>query len=64
MQSIRDSDLGLEEIISMTKNIFIIHFERSSVPEKSQESYRKSHDSSGREPKINGQESAMFTVIT
>ena len=64
MQPIRDSALGLEELTSMTKTIFINHSKRSSVPKKSQASYRKSHDSSGREPTTNGQESGMFTVIT
>ena len=39
VQSIRDPDLWLEEIISMMKTISII-CERSSVPKRSQESYR------------------------
>ena len=43
--------------------IFTNNFERSSVPERSQESYRKNHDKSGRESTMNGQESAMITVI-
>ena len=64
MQSIKDPALGLEKIISMMKTIFIIHLKRSSVPKRSQESYRKSCDSSGREPTMNGRESAIATVIT
>ena len=35
MQSVRDPDLGLEEIIGMMKTIFINHSERSSVPKRS-----------------------------
>ena len=62
MQSIRDADLGLEEITSMTKTIFVNHSERSSVPKRSQASYRKVRNSV-REPTI-GRESAMATVIT
>ena len=34
MLSVRDPDLGLEEIIGMMKTIFINHSERSSVPPK------------------------------
>ena len=45
------------------KTIFINYFERSSVPIRSQESYRKSRDSS-REPTMNGRESAMTIAIT
>ena len=63
MQSIRNLDLGIEEIISMTNTTFINHSERSSVPKKCQESYRKSCDISGREPTLNGRESAMVTII-
>ena len=51
VQSTRDSDLGLEQIISIMKTIFMIRYERSLVPERSQESYRKSRNS-GREPKM------------
>ena len=59
MQSVRDPDLGLEEIIGMVKTIFIDHSERSSVPERSKESYRKVW-SSVREPRTdNMRESAM-----
>ena len=58
MQSVRDPDLGLEEIIGMMKTIFINHSEkRSSVP-KSKESYRKVRGS-GSEPRTdNVRESA------
>ena len=34
LQSIRDPDLGLEEIISMTETIFINHSKRLSVPKR------------------------------
>ena len=44
----------------MTKNIFINLSEKSSVPSL----YNKSRDNSGREPKMNGRESAMATAIT
>ena len=64
MQSIRDLELGLEDIISMKKTIFINHLERSPVPKRNQESYCRSHDNSGRESTMNGQESGMATVIT
>ena len=47
----------------MTNTIFINHSERSSVPKKSQESYRKSCDISGRETTMSGRESAMVTII-
>ena len=50
MQSVKDPELGLEEIVSMTKTIFINHSERSSVPKRSQELYRKVQNN-GREPK-------------
>ena len=63
-QSIRDPDLRLEEVIRMTKTIFMYHPERSSVPKKSQDSYRKSRDISCREPIMNGRVSAMVTIIT
>ena len=57
--SVRDPDLGLEEIIGMMKTIFIInHSEISSVP-KSKESYRNVRGS-GSEPRTdNVRESAM-----
>ena len=42
VQSIRYPDLGLEQLTSMMKKIFVNHSERSSVPKGSQESYRKS----------------------
>ena len=48
----------------MMKTTFINHSERSSVLRRSQESYRKIRDISGREPTMNGQDSAMATVIT
>ena len=50
MKSVRDPDLGLEEIIGMMKTIFINHSERSSVPKRSKEPYRKARNS-GREPR-------------
>ena len=50
MESVRDPDLGLEEIVGMMKTIFINHSERSSVPKTRKKSYRKVR-SSGREPK-------------
>ena len=40
MQPIRDPELGLEENMSMMKTIFINYSERSSVPKRSQQSYR------------------------
>ena len=49
MQSVREPDLGLQEIISVMKTIFINHSERLSVP-KNKESYRKVR-SSGSEPR-------------
>ena len=64
MQSLRDPELGLEEIISLTKTIFINDSERLSVPKRSQELYRKSRDDSSREPTMNSRESTMTTVIT
>ena len=63
LQSIRDPDLGLEEIISMMKTIFINHSEKSSVPERSQAPYRKRYDS-GRKSTTNSRELAVATVIT
>ena len=48
-QSVKDPDLGLEEIIGMLKAIFINHPEMSSVPKRSQASCRKVW-SNGREP--------------
>ena len=64
VQAIRDPDLRLQEIMSMAKIIFLNHNERSSVPERGQESYRKGH--SGRESRMRGKgrESAMTTVLT
>ena len=59
MQSTTDPDLGLEEIVGMMKIIFVNHSARSSVPKRSQESYRKIWNSA-REPRIdNVRESAM-----
>ena len=59
MQSIRDPELGLEAVMSMTKTTFIIYSERSSVPKWSQESYGKVRNS-GCEPRTdNVRESAM-----
>ena len=60
MQSVRDPDLGLEEIIGMVQNDLRKTFsERLSVTERSKESYRKVR-SSGREPRTdNMRESAM-----
>ena len=49
VQSIRDPDLGLEEVISMIKILFINYSERSSIPKRSQELYRKVQKS-GHEP--------------
>ena len=63
IQYIKDPDLGLEEIMNITKVVCINHSERSSVPKMIQESYRERHDS-GRERTMNGRESAMATVIT
>ena len=40
MKPIRDPELGLEENMSMMKTIFINYSERSSVPKRSQQSYR------------------------
>ena len=64
VQSIRNPDLGLEQITSMIKTIFINHSERSSVPKRIQQPYRKNRDNNGREPTMNGREAAMTTVIT
>ena len=62
MQSVRDPDLGLEEIIiGMVKTILVntSNSERSPIPKKSKESDRKVR-SSGREPRaVNVRESAM-----
>ena len=57
---IRDPNLGLEETISMTKTIVINHYERSLVPKRSQELYRKIWND-GLESRIrnNVRESAM-----
>ena len=41
MQSVRDPDLGLEDIIGMMKTIFINHSDCASVPKRSKESCRK-----------------------
>ena len=46
----------------MMKTISINHSQRSSVPKRSQESYRKGRDS-GREPTTRDRESAMANVI-
>ena len=62
IQVIRGPDIGLEEV-NMIKTIIINHSSRSSVPKRSQELNRKGHDS-GREPIMNGRESAMANVIT
>ena len=62
VQSIRDPDFGLEEIINMTKTISINHSEKSSVPKKSQELCRKVGNNR-REPTTIGRESAMTIVI-
>ena len=59
IQSVRDPHLGLEEVIGMMKTICINHSERSSVPKRSKESYRKVRRS-GSEPRTgNVRESAM-----
>ena len=63
IKAIRNPDFGLEEIMNMMKTIFINHSERSSVPTRSQEFYRRSRDG-GREPTTNCRESAILTVIT
>ena len=57
-QSVRDPDLGLEDIIGMVKTIFINHSERSSVPKRSKEPYSKVRRS-GREPRTDN----MHTVV-
>ena len=62
MQSIRDPDLGLEEITSTTKTIFINHVERSSVPKRSQESYRRLRNS-GRESRTDNVHESAVTLI-
>ena len=62
LQSIRDSDLELEEIVSMMEMIFINCSERSLVLKRSQETYRKVRNS-GREPRMRDNrvlESAMI----
>ena len=59
VQSVRDSDLGLEEIISIMKTIFINHSKRPLVTRKDQESYCKNRDDSNRKPAMNGRDSAM-----
>ena len=41
VQSIREPNLRLQEITSIMATIFINHSERSSVPKRSQESYRQ-----------------------
>ena len=51
-------------MIKMIKMIFVNHSERSPVPKRSQESYRKEGRNSDCEPKMNGRESAMATAIT
>ena len=61
MQSLRDPDLGLEEIIGMMKTIFVNHWERSSVSKRSKESYRKVR-SSGREPRTDNVRESVMTL--
>ena len=64
VRSIRDPNLGLEEIISMMKTVFIYHYKRSSVLKRSQGLYRKVRNS-GREPKMRDSmiESAMTYLL-
>ena len=64
VQPINKNEIALEDIISMTKTIYINHTEKSLVPKKSLQSYRKNRDNSGREPKMNCRKSAMATIIT
>ena len=60
MKSLRASDLGFEEIIGTMETTIINHSERSSVPKRSQESYRKVRNN-GREPRTdNVRESAII----
>ena len=63
IQAIINPDLCLEEITNIMENIFINHSERSSVPRRGQEPYRKGRDS-GRETIMDGRKSVMATVIT
>ena len=63
IQGIRGPDLCLEEVNNMMKTIFINHSERSSASKRNHQSYRKSRDS-GREPTMNGRESALATFVT
>ena len=58
----RDRDLEVKKNISIMKPIFINHSERLSVPKRSQDLCRKGRNS-GREPTMNGQKSAITTVI-
>ena len=60
VKSIRDPDLGLKEIISLTKTILVYHYERSLVLKRSQASYCKVWNS-GLEPRMrdNMRESAL-----
>ena len=60
VHSIIDPNLGLEETVSMTKTIVKNHYERSLVPKRSQELYRKIWND-GLESRIrnNVRESAM-----
>ena len=59
IQSRRDPELGVEDIISLTKTIFTNRSEKSSVPKRSQDLYRKVRNS-GYEPRVdNVRESAM-----
>ena len=62
MQSIRDPDLELEEIISMTRTIFVHNLERSSVHKRSQESYRKVRNI-GRESRTDNVRESAVTLI-
>ena len=62
MQSIRYPDLGLEEIVGMMKTVFINYSERSSIPKKSQELYRKVRNS-GRQPRTNNARESAITLI-
>ena len=62
IQSVRDPDLGFEEIISMMEMIFINYSERSSIPNTSKESYRKVR-SSDREPRTDNVRESAMTLI-
>ena len=62
VQSIRNPDLRLEDIVSTIKTININYSERSLVPKMIREPYRQSRDR-GCETKMNGRKAAMATVI-